>query len=95
MGRIKWHGATVSNRTHSPLAAHIGGQIFKVRELRQISMRDAATRCNLSVAFFCDMENGKTLPGADTLLKLAQGFSCGVEYFFEGFQFEVQSCDEK
>lgn len=86
MGRIKWHGAEASNRKHSPLAEHIGGQILKVRDLRQVSMRDAATLCTLSVAFFCDMENGKTLPGADTLLKLSRGFVVPVEYWFDGFE---------
>lgn len=85
MGRISWHGAKTPTRTHSPLAVHIGGKILKLRNKKQISMRYAADHCNLSLAFFCDMENGKTLPGADTLLKMSKAFGVSVNYWFAGF----------
>jgi transcriptional regulator with XRE-family HTH domain len=85
MGRISWHGGSASTRVKSPLAEHIGKQILKVRDKRQISMREAAEMCGVSLTFFCDMENGKTIPGADTLLKLSNGFGTGVSYWFKGF----------
>lgn len=85
MGRISWHGGTVSARVKSPLAEHIGKQILKARQKRQWTMDRACEVCGLSKAFFCDMENGKTIPGADTLLKLSNGFETSVNYWFKGF----------
>lgn len=86
MGRVSWHGGQPSNRVKSPLAEHIGKQILKMRQKKQLTMAQACNQCGLSQAFFCDMENGKTVPGADTLLKLSNGFDIGVSYWFKGFK---------
>jgi len=85
MGRISWHGGTASARVKSPLAEHIGKQILKARQKQQLTMSQACELCGISKAFFCDMENGKTIPGADTLLKLSSGFKMSVSYWFKGY----------
>lgn len=86
MGRIVWHGGSATARKLSPLAEHIGRQLLLLRAEKQISMRDAAKKAGLSVAFFCDMENGKTLAGADTLVKLSRAFGVPVGHWFIGFE---------
>lgn len=75
----------MSTRARSALAEHIGQQILKARQKLQWSMEKACIECGISKAFFCDMENGKTTPGADTLLKLSKGFGVSVNHFFKGF----------
>jgi transcriptional regulator with XRE-family HTH domain len=79
MTRIK------SRPKHSPLAEHIGLQLIKQRDKLRLTKSAAAQKCKLSRDFFCNLENGKTLPGADTLLKLTQAFGVPVWYWFAGF----------
>ena len=78
MGRISWHGATVTHKPKSKLAQQIGERIFQLRQDQQISMSALAKKCKLSVAFLCDVENGKIAPGSRTLLKLARFYNVSV-----------------
>lgn len=86
MARIAWHGAKPTARHASPLAEHIGRKIFELRQQKQWSMTVASEKCGISKTFFCDMENGKTTPGAETLLSLSIGFNVSVQVFFDGFE---------
>ena len=52
-------------------------------------MRTVAHQCNLSVAFLCDVENGKMEPGSGTLLKLARFFNISVGYFLDEFKGKI------
>lgn len=85
MGRISWHGKKKPKEPTNRLNAHIGRQLFAIREKRQIPMRAVADMAGLSVAFVCDLENGLREPGAGTLLKLSEAFGVPVAYWFRGF----------
>ncbi len=86
MSKIKWDGVTIRPKGKTrPLAVHIGRKIWELRESRQWSMRTSAEKCGVSLPFFCDMENGKQCPGAETLLKLSNGFDVAIELWFNGF----------
>lgn len=88
MARISWHGAIAKHEPASPLAAHIGRQMHALRQKRQITQRAAAAAAGLSVAFYCDLENGKRCPGAETLWKLSASWDVPVGYWFRGFKGE-------
>jgi len=86
MGRIAWHGKKKPKEPQSELTAHIGSQLFKLRQKRQIPMRTVAEEAGLSAAFVCDLENGLREPGATTLLKLSEAFDVPVAYWFAGYK---------
>lgn len=89
MGRISWHGATVSHKPKSKLAQYVGQKLLVLRQDHQVSMKNVAHQCKMSVAFLCDVENGKMEPGSGTLLKLARFFNISVGYFLDEFKGKI------
>lgn len=88
MGRINWHGAKARQREHNVLAKHIGGQLLKVRQKRQLTMRAMADLAGLSATFVCQLENGQSIPTAETLWKLSQAAKVPIGYWFRGYSGE-------
>lgn len=85
MGRIDWHGAKSRQRAKSVLAKHIGQQLLKARQRHQMTMRQVADAAGLSNPFVCQIENGQSIPTAETLWKLSRAFGCPVGYWFRGY----------
>ena len=72
--------------TLSPLAAHIGQQLFKLRQKQLATMRDVSEMTGLSHAFISQLENGQSCPGAQTLWTLSQQFDVPISYWFRGYE---------
>lgn len=89
MGRIDWHGSKAKQREGSLLARHIGNQLLKARQRRQVTMRQVADSAGLSNAFVCQIENGQSIPTAETLWKLSTALKYPVGYWFRGYHGEV------
>jgi transcriptional regulator with XRE-family HTH domain len=68
------------------LAQHIGSQLLKLRQRDLMTMRTVADKTGISNAFVCQLENGQSVPGADTLWKLAKCFNVPIGYFFKGYK---------
>jgi len=92
MGRISWHGMKAKQRDGSVLAKHIGKQLLKLRQKNQISMRSLSEIAGLSGAFICQIENGQSIPTAETIWKLSQAFDVSVGYWFRGYEGESGRC---
>lgn len=84
--RIKWHGQKANQRNGNVIAKHIGQQLFKLREKRQLTMRDAAKLAGISNPFWCQIENGQSIPTAETLWKMSCGLDVPVSYWFRGLK---------
>ena len=87
--RIKWHGRKADQRAGSVLAKHIGQQLFKCRQKHQMTMRQTGEAAGLSNPFVCQIENGQSIPTAETLWKLSQAFDVPVGFWFRGYHGEV------
>lgn len=88
MGRIKWHGSKADQRPGSKLAKHIGTQLLALRQKHQWTMRETAEVSGLSNPFICQIENGQSIPTAETLYKLSMAFEVSVSYWFRGYSGE-------
>ena len=51
----------------SSLTCHVGERLFRLRQLNQMTMRTVAEGAGLSVAFVCEVENGRACPSIETL----------------------------
>jgi len=66
----------------SPAAERIGSCIFHFRMDRQWTQREVAKRAGMSVAYLCDVENGKRRIGAERLYRIAKVFKVSMDVFF-------------
>lgn len=83
--RISWHGAEAKPEPRSPLAVHIGRQIHRVRQKKQLPLRALAEKSGISTTFLCELENGKRQPSAETLVKLSAATGKPFGYWVQGF----------
>ncbi len=72
---------------HSPseqFLQGIGGRVREQRMKRDWSLTNLSLATDLSRAHLCDIENGRTEPGAGCLLRLAIAFKCSVDWLVRG-----------
>lgn len=86
--KISWSGSNVQDEAVSPLSAHIGQQINKVRQAKQWTLKQMAKHVGISTPFLCSMENGKRMPTAKTLLKLSRATGRPFGFWVQGFRVE-------
>lgn len=90
MGRItkprEYKRCSISSKTGKKLCRHIGDKILVQRQLNGATMRDVAGGSGLSNAFVCQLENGQSLPSAETLWRLSLFFGVSPGYWFEEFK---------
>jgi len=86
--RITWHGQKATQRNGSVLAKHIGQQLFKQRQKKQITMRSLAELSGISNPFICQIENGQSIPSAETLWRLSVALDVPVSYWYRGYSGE-------
>ena len=67
----------------STLAARCGKMLFTMRRDRGWSQRKVANKARLSLAFLCDVENGKRRIGAEKLYRIARVFGVSMDEFFK------------
>lgn len=58
---------------------NIGHRITELRNLRKLSQRELARRCNIDQAQLSRIERGLTAPTIDTLSTIAQALNARVE----------------
>jgi len=58
---------------------NIGHRITELRNLRNLSQRELARRCNIDQAQLSRIESGLTAPTIDTLSTIAQALNARVE----------------
>ena len=85
MGSVRRKGVS-KKKKRSPLAEHIGNQLLKCRQGKQLAMRKLAKISGLSVSFVCDLENGIMQPSAETIWRLSEALDVAVNYWFDGFR---------
>lgn len=56
-----------------------GQRIRELREARDLSLREFATKLDLSPAFLSDVELGRRYPSEEVLLKIAKALGVAVE----------------
>lgn len=81
--RIKYN--TKPKNVRSKLSVHVGIRLNKLRDKYHMTMRAVSDKTGLSCAFICQVENGQSLPTAETLYKLSKCFNVSVNYFFTGY----------
>ena len=90
MGRItkprEYRRCKSSSDLAQKLSRHIGEALLTMRQEHAVTMRDVADGAGMSNAFVCQVENGQSLPSAETLWKLSQFFDVSTSYWFEGFE---------
>ncbi|MFB3926874.1 MAG: helix-turn-helix domain-containing protein [Syntrophales bacterium] len=74
-----------SGETEIPAAGgfKIGGKIKELRQKKQYSLQDLATKTGLTKSLLEEIEEGETIPPVATLLKLAKALNVGMAFFFE------------
>jgi len=85
MGRIGRLASNECEKIRDPLAIHIGKRILSARRRERVSLRKTAESAGLSVAYVCDLENGKRMPTIKTLMKLSKAFDVTVGYWIYGY----------
>jgi len=75
MGSVRRKGVS-KKKKRSPLAEHIGNQLLKCRQEKQLAMRKLAEISGLSVSFVCDLENGIMQPSAETIWRTRSVGTC-------------------
>lgn len=58
------------------------GKVTERRKRQKKTQFDVAKEAGLSLASISYIENGKKMPKANTLMKLAYALKCKVDYFF-------------
>jgi len=88
MGRITRNviGTRPRNPDALPLQRHIGEQLLKARQDRQVTQQEVADAISTSRCYLGMIENGHHAPSAMTLWKLSCYFQCPVSYFFNGYE---------
>lgn len=67
---------------HEALSIDVATRVRTLREERGLSMRDLATKSNLSANAISTIERGKVSPSVSTLYKIADALSVPVTMFF-------------
>lgn len=62
----------------------IGNRIKHLRISANMTQRDLATAINMAKSAICNVENDKTLPSSDMLLKLKEFFSISIDWLLTG-----------
>lgn len=66
----------------SDIVTYIGRRIRERRAKQQMTLRDLAREADLSVAFLCDVENGKRRISSDRLYGVAVVLGCRLSTLF-------------
>lgn len=62
----------------------IGEQLRKIRERKRLTQEDIGERTGLSQAYVSKVENGDSIPSAETLEKWARALGVGVQQIVGG-----------
>jgi len=89
MGRIS--SPTTGYVAKNPLAVHIGGQLLKLRQKRQLPMRGVADAAGTTESCICHLENGKRSPSVGTLWKLSRALDVPVSHWVRGYKDEAEA----
>ena len=69
----------------------IGEKLKKSRNEKGLSLRDLATRVELSASFLSQIEQGKASPSIENLKKIANTLDVGVSYLIEDEDDEIRN----
>ena len=68
----------------------IGNKVYAIRHSLNMTQQELAERCDLSVTFISEIENGHKSMSIDTLIKLARGLHVSLDTIV----FEKGECSE-
>ena len=71
--------------------ATIGERVREVRERLTLTQEELAARSGISKGFLSDVENDKSSPGAEYLLRIANALGASVDYLLKGEEAERQT----
>ena len=94
MGRIR-QKPEGKQEEPKPLGRHVGAKVFAWREKNGVTQRALAKNAGLSVSFLCDLENGKRLPSAATLISLSRATGKPFGWWVQGFEPQETKCPPK
>jgi transcriptional regulator with XRE-family HTH domain len=77
---------TTAKQPRSDIAAHVGCQLHKLRQLKQKTQREVADGAGLSTAFVCEIENGQSCPTVESLWKISKFFGVPIGFFVKGYE---------
>ncbi len=61
----------------------LGLRLRRLRNLRKITLRELAGLTGLTTSFLSQVENGKTSPSIDSIIRIARALNVSVVEFFE------------
>ncbi len=70
--------------------ASVGERIREIRERLRLTQEELATRSGVSKGFLSDVENDKSGPSAEYLLRIANALGASVDYLLKGENAEAQ-----
>lgn len=62
----------------------LGGRVRGCRDRLGWTQKELAETAEISVTFLSEVENGRRLPGAEVLLRLANGLGASLDYLVRG-----------
>jgi transcriptional regulator with XRE-family HTH domain len=68
--------------------AKVGDRIREIRERLGLTQEELAGRSGVSKGFLSDVENDKSSPGSDYLLRIANALGASVDYLLKGEEAE-------
>ncbi len=68
--------------------AKVGDRIREIRERLGLTQEELAARSGVSKGFLSDVENDKSSPGSDYLLRIANALGASVDYLLKGEETE-------
>ncbi len=64
--------------------AEIGSRIRKVRKAQNLTQEEASEKCDITAAFYGNIERGDKKMSVDTLAKVSKGLKISVDYLLFG-----------
>lgn len=65
----------------------LGSRIATSRAARRMTQVELARRAQISPTFVSELENDRRIPGAETLLHIADALGCSLDYLVRGYEY--------
>jgi transcriptional regulator with XRE-family HTH domain len=85
----------MSGKNRSEKKIEIGGRIRALRAKLQLSMEEFAQLIESTSATVSNIENGYTMPGGETLIRLSQRLNVSADWVLFGASDQVQESESK
>ena len=73
--------------------ADIGEKIRKLREQKEMALKELAAQAKISIGFLADIESGRSNPSIKTLKRLAEALDTTPDYLLSGTTRDIPPTD--